>query len=234
MAQLDFLNSLDTAFTNVASTDEAFTVTCRFAWQLGFEHVIHAPVRNHLEASKNWAATSYPAKWQQLYVEKGYLSRNPVRQQAAISSVPFLWSGLEKSLKKPEREIFVDCRECGMQDGYVVPVHGAWGQAVAIGFACQSLEAIRNPGKSALQLLAYKLHHLFDLAVADTHIRITQREKQVLILLAQGAHTTTIGNKLMIADNSVEWHLKNIYRKLQVNNRTAAVVKAIQLGLLEL
>lgn len=234
MLRPDIFLSLDNAFEQVTTAQEAFAVTCRLAIELGFEHVIHAPVRNHPDAIKNWAATTYPDSWQEIYQAKGYLSRNPVRQRTEISSVPFLWSSLEKELPKRDREIFFDCRACGMRDGYVVPVHGAWGQAVAIGFACQSLDAIANPGRTALQLLAYKLHHLFDQMHPQAEVRITRRERQVLLLLAQGHQNPEIADKLHVSDHSVEWHLRNIYRKLSVTNRTAAVVKAIQSGLLEL
>jgi DNA-binding CsgD family transcriptional regulator len=39
---------------------------------------------------------------------------------------------------------------------------------------------------------------------------------------------------LNIAENSVEWHLKNIFRKLGVDSRVTAVVKALHLGLITL
>jgi DNA-binding CsgD family transcriptional regulator len=234
MLQAETFATLDAAFADINSPQQAFAVTCKLANQLGFEHVIHAPVMNHPDTTKNWAATTYPSSWQEIYQAKGYLSRNPVRQRTKISSVPFLLSSLEKELPKRDRELFVDCRACGMRDGYVVPVHGAWGQAVAIGFACQSLDAIANPGRTALQLLAYKLHHLFDQMHPQAEVRITRRERQVLQLLAQGRQNPEIADKLNVSDHSVEWHLRNIYRKLSVNNRTAAVVKAIQSSLLEL
>lgn len=234
MLSVDTFAAVDAAFANVTSAKEAFAVTCTLARQLGFEHVIHAPVRNHPDATKNWAATSYPPSWQEVYIAKGYLSRNPVRQRAAISSVPFLWSELRKTLPKSAQELFEDCQASGMKDGYVVPVHGAWGQAAAIGFACQSLEAAANPGRTGLQLLAYKLHHLFDQVSTPRSIQLTPRERQILIRLAEGKQNPDIADMLKISENSVEWHLKNIYRKLEVNTRTAAVIKAIQLGTLEL
>ena len=230
----DFFLNLDEAFGSVNTPEDAFRIACEQARQVGFEHVIHAPVRNHPDASKNWAATSYPLAWQEIYQAKGYLSRNPVRQRTEISSVPFQWSTLEKTLPKQDRELFLDCRDCGMRDGYVVPVHGPWGQAVAIGFACQSLEAINNPGKTILQLLAHKLYHLFMPLQTQKPLSLTARERQILLLLAHGRQNPDIADKLSISDHAVEWHLKNIYRKLEVNNRTAAVIKSIQLGLLEL
>lgn len=234
MLKAEVFAQLDEAYLSLGSPGEAFTLTCQLAKDFGFEHVIHAPVRNHPNATKNWSATTYPSEWQKLYAAKAYLSRNPVRRHAEISSTPFLWSALEKSLPASECELFRDCRDCGMTDGFVVPVRGAWGQVVAIGFACQSLEAMDNPGKSGLILLAYKLHHHFDRLKSPARQQITAREVQVLEQLAQGRNNPEIADRLAISDNAVEWHLKNIYRKLEVANRTSAVIKAIQNGILEL
>lgn len=64
-------------------------------------------------------------------------------------------------------------------------------------------------------------------------IRLTQREREILLRVAEGHENGSISRLLTIAESSVEWHLKNIYAKLEVRNRTAAVVKAIQTGLLQ-
>lgn len=233
MATLETFVELESAFAQVANRATAFQIACGLAGRLGFPHVIHAPIRNHPEAARNWSATTYPAAWQECYIAKGYLHRNPVRQRAETSSVPFLWSSLEPQLSREKRELFEDCRACGMQEGYVVPVHGPWGQAVAIGFACQSRDAVTAPARSALHLLAHKLHLAVDLPQNDHPVRLTAREKQILILLGSGAMNPEIADRLFISDNSVEWHLKNIFRKLDVRNRTAAVIKAVQMGLLQ-
>lgn len=233
MLSLEGFVELDAAFAGVSLPDQAFAIACDLAGKLGFEHVIHAPVRNHPAAGKNWAATSYPADWRETYVAKKYLARNPVRQKALSSNIPFFWSALEAELPETQREIFHDCRATGMHEGLVVPIHGPWGQVVAIGFACQSKKTIGGSHCLALQALAYKLHHVFDSnQIKKTAARITLRENEILQCLAEGMQSTAIADRLKISDNSVEWHLKNIYRKLAVNNRTAAVVTAIQRGLL--
>lgn len=54
---------------------------------------------------------------------------------------------------------------------------------------------------------------------------LSNRERQVLHLLAFGYTNNQIGATLNIEVNTVKTHLKNIYRKLQVNNRTQAALK---------
>lgn len=63
---------------------------------------------------------------------------------------------------------------------------------------------------------------------------ITDRELEVLQLAASGLTNRGIGLKLSISDRTVQGHLASIYAKLQVNSRTEAVTKALQLGLIQL
>jgi DNA-binding NarL/FixJ family response regulator len=54
----------------------------------------------------------------------------------------------------------------------------------------------------------------------------------VLAETARGFTNKAIGVKLGISDRTVQGHLRKAYEKLQVNNRTEAVMKAVQLGLI--
>jgi DNA-binding CsgD family transcriptional regulator len=67
-------------------------------------------------------------------------------------------------------------------------------------------------------------------AFLDRHL--TAREREILGLMAAGMTNPQIAGQLMIATGTVKTHTLNIYRKLEVANRTQAVVCAHQLGLL--
>ena len=60
---------------------------------------------------------------------------------------------------------------------------------------------------------------------------ITESELRVLRSLAQGMSNKQIAGKLFITEQTVKFHLTNIYRKLQVSNRTEATRYAYQHGL---
>ena len=60
---------------------------------------------------------------------------------------------------------------------------------------------------------------------------LTEREIEVLTLLAQGLGNKEIAARLFITTNTVKRHLKSIYPKLGVNTRAAASAYAIRLGL---
>jgi LuxR family maltose regulon positive regulatory protein len=61
---------------------------------------------------------------------------------------------------------------------------------------------------------------------------LSQRELEVLQLIAQGLSNREIGERLFLAVITVKGHNRNIFRKLQVRRRTEAVARARELGLL--
>ena len=61
--------------------------------------------------------------------------------------------------------------------------------------------------------------------------RLSQREKEVLRMVASGYTSAEIGNQLQISSLTVNTHIKNIYRKLQVRTRAQAVRFASLRGL---
>ena len=63
-----------------------------------------------------------------------------------------------------------------------------------------------------------------DNQTAAALVTLTRREKQILRLIALGLSDKSIAWLLAISENTVNFHLKNIYRKLGVHNRTNATV----------
>ncbi len=61
---------------------------------------------------------------------------------------------------------------------------------------------------------------------------LSERELEVLKLLATGLSNQEIGQRLFISLGTVKWHVKNLFGKLEVRNRTQAVASAQKMGLL--
>ena len=62
---------------------------------------------------------------------------------------------------------------------------------------------------------------------------LTSREVTIIQALSRGLSNQAIGKELWVAEQTVKFHLTNIYRKLGVANRTEAVRLAYQHGLIE-
>ncbi|NUP23989.1 MAG: response regulator transcription factor [Streptomyces sp.] len=68
----------------------------------------------------------------------------------------------------------------------------------------------------------------------EPHPHLSDREREVVRLLADGHSNRSIADALYLSEATVKTHLVRIYRKLGVDNRAAAVSEAVRRGLLEL
>jgi DNA-binding CsgD family transcriptional regulator len=65
---------------------------------------------------------------------------------------------------------------------------------------------------------------------ADTADQLTRREREVMLCVADGLSNTEIANTLVVAQGTVRKHLENIYKKLGVPSRTAALARLTVAG----
>lgn len=63
---------------------------------------------------------------------------------------------------------------------------------------------------------------------------LTQREQEVLQLVALGLTNAQIGTELKIAERTVRQHMENIMLNMQVANRTEAVLEAVKHGWIDI
>jgi DNA-binding NarL/FixJ family response regulator len=70
------------------------------------------------------------------------------------------------------------------------------------------------------------------LAAVTARDLLTDREREVLSLIAQGVDNAGIASRLHISQNTVKNHVSSVLGKLEVENRTQAAVQAIRDGLL--
>jgi DNA-binding NarL/FixJ family response regulator len=60
---------------------------------------------------------------------------------------------------------------------------------------------------------------------------LTQRESEILSLVVNGLSNRAIASRLVIGDETVKTHLRSIYRKLGVSDRTGAAATALREGI---
>ncbi len=117
-------------------------------------------------------------------------------------------------------------------------------QAGANGYVLKSadpdeiIRAVRavHEGKSAVDpAIAAKLMSYLSEQQTSPHPTpvvesLTERELEVLALVAKGLTNRAIGHQLGISDRTVQGHLANIYNKMDVASRTEAVMTGVKLG----
>ena len=78
------------------------------------------------------------------------------------------------------------------------------------------------------EIWAGSVHHAFPARQASAgyadagHDKLTPRELEILRLVASGASNGLIARQLWVTEQTVKFHLSNVYRKLGVANRTEA------------
>lgn len=94
---------------------------------------------------------------------------------------------------------------------------------------------------SVLQLVMSGARYVPDLVLGDdvpqktsrtSSVELSVREKEVLNQLAKGLSNKLIAKNLNIEETTVKLHLRSLFKKLEVKNRTEAVINAIETGLI--
>ncbi len=88
----------------------------------------------------------------------------------------------------------------------------------------QSIKEVVEGGSPMSPMIARKVFGSFRKSVESP---LSERETEVLKRLCSGENYKTIADALFVSGNTVRAHIKNIYKKLQVNTRAEAVSKAI-------
>ncbi|WP_245664982.1 response regulator [Actinoplanes subtropicus] len=110
---------------------------------------------------------------------------------------------------------------------YGYTLKGAGGDEIAAAVrAVARGEAIFGAG-IAVRLLTHFAHT----AAAAPFPQLTEREHEVLTLVARGLDNTAIGRRLGVSGKTVRNHVSNVLTKLQVADRSAAILRAREAGL---
>ncbi|MEU6510136.1 response regulator transcription factor [Streptomyces sp. NPDC046942] len=110
---------------------------------------------------------------------------------------------------------------------------GARGYVLKAGPPEELFRAVRSAAEGGMGLAPELVGHLFG-QVHESVQDLTQREAEVVRLMADGLSNRSIAQSLYLSEATIKTHLVRIYRKLGVDNRAAAVSEAVRRGLLEL
>ena len=214
--------------------------------QLGYDHVIYCLLSDHISIgqSASFAVVStYPEEWLQYYIEQGYLEVDPVVTMASISSTPFNWSDIHKviSLNGKEKRVLAEGKAAGLLNGVGVPIHGPKGELAGLGISSANGVTASDNTLSLLHSMGQQFHQSYiklatqePLPKVEQHdMVLTKRQREVLSWVSEGKTNWEIAKILSITEHGVDYHLRNIFKKLEVNSRITAVSKAFQLGLVQ-
>ena len=132
----------------------------------------------------------------------------------------------------PEARVLVLTTYDGDEDVYQALQAGACGYLLKDAETEELVGAIRTVAKGGRHIPSTIAQRLADRAMSGPPI--TEREIEVLRLVADGMTNKAIGAELFIAEGTVKTHLNSIHEKLGVRDRTEAVIVAVRRGILRL
>ncbi|MCB9988282.1 MAG: LuxR family transcriptional regulator [Rhodospirillales bacterium] len=225
-----------------SNAEEAFHLFSQTLSEMGFDRVVYSLLTDHFSLQKkagHGIAYNYPDDWMKYYAEKGYDTEDPVPKQAFKSSRPFSWEGLTKTseLTALEQKVMNEAEEAGLKNGVGIPLYGAHSEIAGVGLASSTggIDIDQNT-LCKLRAISSQFHMIYsDFLTVETsvsNVRLTPREREILLWVSEGKSDPVISEIIGISIPTVRFHLNNIYQKLQANERTFAVVKALHLGLI--
>ena len=66
----------------------------------------------------------------------------------------------------------------------------------------------------------------------NLEIKLSERELQIIKLMAEGMSNAEIGNHIFISFHTVKAEIEKLYGKFEVHNRIQLIIKAIRLGII--
>jgi len=179
---------------------------------------------------------NYPRSWQERYAQAGYLQVDPTVSHGRRSQAPLVW---DDHVFADTRTLWDEAKAHGLAVGWAQSSLDGLGAVGMItlsrsgqSLTAQELDAKQQKMKWLAQVAHLAFSRLFRCHSTTGDQILSGRELEVLKWSGDGKSAQDIADILSLSKNTVDFHIKNCVVKLQVPNKTAAVVRAALLGLL--
>lgn len=207
-------------------------------------------VLNKDNPSKILIISSYPDKWINLYIENNIQYIDPIILTAFHRTSPFSWDEnitliSEIKLKK----IFKISHKYNIINGYTFVLHDQKNNLTLLSFIIENNKGesdayLRSDWKTIQMLLIEineQMHKLKDVVISHDNEKCTKalssiftvRENEVMYWISKGKCYADIADILGISLSTVKFHVKNIVKKLGVNNIRQAIGLSIEMNLIK-
>lgn len=182
----------------------------------------------------------WPDDWGAHYLEQQHYLHDRVVRHAIMSPRPMHWreAQTQTDLAGEEQRLFGEAREFGLKDGFVTPLHQVDGAIASVSITSSERLELSPSDSAALRLLSIyycsfglKLKHEAEKA---RRVNLTGRQRECLQWARAGKSSWEIGEIIGIAERTVNFHVEEACRRLNVQTRQQAVIEAIIQGLIAL
>lgn len=204
---------------------------------MGFEHCAYGLLaQTAFGKPRVYTTNNYPDAWQRRYAEAGYLHQDPTVAHGKRSQSLLVW---DQRVFNQAPEFWAEAQSFGLRHGLA---QSSFTGAAAVGMLSlsRSEEALGSAELATLESRVRWLSNIAHIAISgrvlptltEAAIDLTGRELEVLKWTSDGKTAADIATILGITKDTVNFHVKNVVAKLKTANKTAAVVRASRLGLL--
>lgn len=200
----------------------------------GFENFILTGLPNpHQRAEQMVLARKWPRGWFETYIKENYVAVDPVVRLCRNSVNPFEWSDAPYDPDSEPRahEVMNRAVDHRMSNGFCIPIHGLTGYeaCVSLGGVNLDLSPRTKPAIHLMGMYAFeRIRQLIKPGDQNRIERLTTREREVLTWTAMGKTSAEIAEILTLSKRTVDEYSIRAARKLHAQNKTHAVVKALQ------
>jgi len=221
-----------------SSKTEVFGLYQQVLEKLGFDRVVYTYVTDHFaiqQRAGHGIECNYPSDWMAHYQDNNYQLIDPVIMRVQQTNQAFAWRNIpeDSPLSRQQCNLLLEAQEAGLHSGVGVPLHSHCGSIAGVGISCSDKGlAINKHLLSLLQLVSQQFHMTYCVLSAQGKNKaipaLTDREKEVLKWLAIGKSVEDIGEVMQVSSETIKFHIKNIYEKLEANSKILAVTKTIR------
>jgi DNA-binding CsgD family transcriptional regulator len=233
----------ETAFTDCESVNDVFATFRARCTEVGvrlLSVIAPLPFRSVTAPGTYIQFWGYDPEWQAEYQEQGWDVTGRIEDQILEFGAPILWRDLEAKiqLSEPNRRILSKFFDYHGRDGICVPLFGHYAFQTLLSFAFKDrLDSVDHPRIAVVVRLAIAAQRRFiDLSRRDHQpaLPLSMREQEVIQQMACGHSNKVAARKLGVSPSSIDTYQRRIFTKLEVHDRTEAVVRCLALGLVKL
>ena len=188
--------------------------------------------------------TTLRREWSTCYRREAYVAQDPRLTPARRHLAPFVWAARECPEDWHVQRFLADANRHGVAAGVVIALHDGpsrWATVtfdVGVARADSTFRDRIAPHVSDLLMITVALHGRISMwpqvraSRRREHRGLSFRERDCLSLAARGLSSADIGERLSVAERTVNFHFRNIKTKLGAINRPEAIARGISLGIL--
>lgn len=233
----DWREKVQLVFSKIEKTNQLMQAIEQEARSLGYEYYalyIRHPIP--FTRPKTFYYCNFPQNWIDFYFSQAFYSVDPVLHLCHLPGKLWLW---DDATAGDGQAVLAAARAYGIYHGVSHSVAAPNRSTGILSFATSN-PAFKTTLTTELELKLQYLSVLFlavltrldDISMVSVKLELSEREREILKWMAEGKTSAEISLILSISQHTVNFHQKNMQKRLNATNRTQIASYAAAIGLI--